>query len=367
MQTDYLFHGIRGFSHFQRVCYLWEMETDVAQRRLKILQFFEKYGLEATLEAFDISRRTLYRWKSIYEKNNQDVLSLNPKSKAPKRKRKPQTPKEIIQKIKELREHYPNIGKAKLYHLLKPWCAENNLPVISESTIGRVIANDKDKMRFAPYRIDSKGRVKPKKRNFKNRKPKNLKTKAMHLWAVDTIQRVSDGMRRYIMTLIDPNSRIAFAVAIPTKHSKHTAKVLDALIDGLSNGINEKAKAFSILSDNGSEFMKEFDALIEQKGLQHYWTYPRSPKMNAHNERFNRTLQEQFVDYYEDLLFTDIELFNQKMADWLIDYNTVIPHHSLQMNSPVQYLLKNCDECHMLWTNTILRVFSDSKIKYQYE
>lgn len=51
--------------------------------------------------------------------------------------------------------------------------------------------------------------------------------------------------------------------------------------------------------------------------------------MNAHNERFNRTIQEQFIDYNEDLLFTDIDLFNQKMDDWLIDYNTFIHHHSL--------------------------------------
>ena len=224
------------------------METDVAQKRLKILKFFDKYGLQATLEAFDISKRT---------------LSM---------------------------ESY----------LLQPWCEENNLPVISESTIGRVISNAKDKMRLTPYRIDSKGKIKPKKRVFKNRKPKNLKSKPMHLWAVDTIQRVSDGMRRYIMTLVDPNSRIAFAVAIPTKHSKHTAKVLNALIDGLSDTITTKTKPKSlfILSDNGSEFMKEFDALVKQKGLKHYWTYPRSPKMNAHNERFNRTLQEQFVDFY---------------------------------------------------------------------
>ena len=54
----------------------------------------------------------------------------------------------------------------------------------------------------------------------------------MHLWAVDTIQRVSSGIKRYIMTMIDPNSRIAFAVAIPSKHTKHTSKVLEALIDG---------------------------------------------------------------------------------------------------------------------------------------
>ena len=210
-------------------------------------------------------------------------------------------------------------------------------------------------MRVTPYRIDNKGRVKYKKRrSFKNRKPKNLKSKPMHLWAVDTIQRVSDGIRRYIMTIVDPNSRIAFAIALPSKHSKHTARAIEALIDGVCSDIvfDIKPKSFAILSDNGSEFLKEFEALIKEKGLTHYWTYPRSPKMNAHNERFNRTIQEQFVDYYEDLLFTDIELFNQKMADWLIDYNTKIPHHSLLMKTPVEYLLEKCPECHMLWTNT---------------
>ncbi len=31
------------------------------------------------------------------------------------------------------------------------------------------------------------------------------------------------------------------------------------------------------------------------------------------------------------------------MADWLIEYNTEIPHHSLQIKTPTQ--------CQMLWTN----------------
>lgn len=65
----------------------------------------------------------------------------------------------------------------------------NNHTLPSQSTIGRVIANDKDKMRITPLRIDRNGKVKPKrKRVFKNPKPKNLKTKPMELWAVDTIQ-----------------------------------------------------------------------------------------------------------------------------------------------------------------------------------
>lgn len=355
MQTDYRYNWIKGYKRFARFCYRLGMISEEANQRYKILQFFERYGLEATKEAYGVSRRTLYRWKSILKNSNGDISSLNPKSTKPHKKREPQTPKIIIDEIKKLREEYPNIGKEKIHYMLKSWCKSKELKLPSISTIGRIISRDKDKMRFAPPNIDHNGKVKPKKKKFKNRKPKNLKSKPMHLWAVDTIQRVSNGIRRYIMTIVDPNSRIAFALALPSKHSKHTAKVLEALIDGLSGSITFQTnpKEFAILSDNGSEFLKDFESLLQEKGLTHYLTYPKNPKMNAHNERFNRTIQEQFVDYYEDLLFTDIDLFNQDMADWLIDYNTFIPHHSLNMKTPVQYLLENHIECHMLWTDTI--------------
>ena len=350
MQIDYLFHGIRGYRTFKRVCYLWEMETEEAQRRVKILRFWERYGLEATMEAFHVSRRTLYRWKATLAKHGGALSSLNPKSTAPKRRREPTTPKEVVERIKALRVRYPNLGKAKLHAMLKPWCETKGLALPSESTIGRIIARDKEKMRFTPYRIDRNGKRKPIKRTQKTRKPRKLTTPPMHLWAVDTIQKVSDGIRRYIMTMIDPHTRIAFAVALPTKHAKHTSRALEALIEGVIGNVAIKAKpeSFAILSDNGSEFMKEFDALLKEKQITHYWTYPKNPKMNAHNERFNRTLQEQFVDFHEDLLFTDLDLFNQMMAQWLIDYNTKIPHHALQMKAPVQYLIENYPECHML-------------------
>ena len=108
-----------------------------------------------------------------------------------------------------------------------------------------------------------------------------------------------------------------------------------------------------MLSDNGSEFEGEFEELLKQREIRHYWTYPRSPKMNAHNERFNRTLQEQFVDYEEDLLFTDLEGFNRKLAEWLVQYNTVLPHHSLGLKPPVRWLLENHPECQRLWTNRL--------------
>lgn len=351
MQTDYLFHGVKGYKNIDRFSYIFSMNNKEAQTRLKILNFYDKYGLNATIEAFDISKRTIYRWKAKLKENGNSPEALNPKSTKPKNFRKSSVHKDIVCEIKRLREVYPNIGKAKLHVLLQQWCKDNNHTLPSQSTIGRVIANDKDKMRITPLRIDRNGKVKPKrKRVFKNRKPKNLKTNPIELWAVDTIQKVSNGIRRYIMTFIDPNTRIAYAVALPSKHTVNTALALSVLLDGIGD-LYGKSK-FMFLTDNGSEFKKDFDALLQQKSLTHYWTYPRSPKMNAHNERFNRTIQEQFVDFYEDLLFTDMELFNELMADWLIKYNTQIPHHSLLMKTPVQYLLENRPECQMWWTNT---------------
>ncbi|WP_423905851.1 integrase core domain-containing protein [Candidatus Spongiihabitans sp.] len=56
--------------------------------------------------------------------------------------------------------------------------------------------------------------------------------------------------------------------------------------------------------------------------------------MNPCAERFNRTIQEQFVDYHEDQLFHDLPGFNRKLADWLVDCNTVLLHHSLGLQSP---------------------------------
>ena len=59
MQTDYLFNRIKGYSTFKRFSYLFDMDSKEANNRLKVVQFYEKYGLNVTIEAFDISKRTI--------------------------------------------------------------------------------------------------------------------------------------------------------------------------------------------------------------------------------------------------------------------------------------------------------------------
>ena len=62
--------------------------------------------------------------------------------------------------------------------------------------------------------------------------------------------------------------------------------------------------------------------------------------MNAICERFNRTLREQFIEFNEILLFEDLALFNKKMAEYLVLYNSKRPHKALTLMTPVEYILK---------------------------
>lgn len=354
MQIQRIGYGIRGFYRIAALGHLWEMTPKDAQNRLKILTFFSKHGMAATLDAFDVSRRTLYRWKAMKTQGSDNPAALDGKSCVPHRKRQPGTSSLVVRQIRDLRRQYPNLGKAKLHVLLTPWCHEQGLPIPSASTIGRIIARATDKMRHTPHRIGPKGQQKTLRRGAQARKPKGLESPPMGLWAVDTIERARDGMRRYLMSFIDPVSRIGLAVALPTKSSANTAKALDALLQGfcIDDASAPTPRSIAFLSDNGSEFKGCFDALLHRHQITHYWTYPRCPKMNAHNERFNRTLQEQFVDYHDDLLFTDINAFNSKLAQWIVQYNTIIPHHSLNMTPPLLYLLNKHPQCQRYWTHT---------------
>jgi transposase InsO family protein len=346
MQIHHVGYRIRGLYRVAALGHLWDMTPKDAQRRLEILRFFDKHGLAATRDAFGVSLRTLYRWKAALKAQGGNPAALAAQSSAPKRRRTPNTDPRLVSEIRRLRTLHPNLGKTKLHVLLEPWCAQHGIALPSVSTIGRIIARAPDKMRHAPARIDSRGRAKPLRRHTKPRKPKQVKAQALEVLACDTIERIRDGMRRYIVTFIDPVSHFAFAVGLPSKHARYTARVLEQGLSLLPQSPT------TVLSDHGSEFEADFAQLLKERGIKRWYTYPKTPKMNAHAERFNRTIQESFVDYHEELLFTDLTLFNRKLADWLVFYNAERPHHSLGQQSPLSFLLEHQPECQRYWTHT---------------
>jgi len=57
------FTGIKGFVNAYEDGLKYRMLTEKAKYKAKVLAFWEKHGFEATIDAFPVSRSTLFLWK----------------------------------------------------------------------------------------------------------------------------------------------------------------------------------------------------------------------------------------------------------------------------------------------------------------
>lgn len=340
------FHG-KGFVRLYRYAFKHRyMISEQAVKRTKILTFWEKHGLKTTMEAFEVKRRTLFAWKKrLNEKGN--IEALNDKSRAPRKRRKREWPHEVIGEIRRLRNSRPNLGKDKLYIPLRKFCDLNGFKCPKTSTIGRLI-NDLGGLRACPQKPSCAGK-RQMNRTKVLRKPKDLKAiYPGHVVALDTIERFVNGCRRYVITFEDIRTRFAFAWATKSHASLAAKEFFD-----YCRMVFPYPFTF-VLTDNGSEFKKHFSDELKRLHLIHYHTYPKTPKMNAHCERFNRTIQEEFIDYNAYFL-RDPSEFNKKLMEWLIWYNTERPHFAFKNRlSPLQFMLSlyPIKKCNMYWMHT---------------
>lgn len=350
MQIQGIGAEVIGFRHVaQYAIRFLRMVTEEAKRRTKILAFWRKYGEQATLDAFSVCRRSLYDWRQKRAAGHGCMEALNPKSRAPQKRRTRTWPIEIIRMIKIIRTEHPNLGKEKVHPELKAWCDKQKLECPSIATIGRLVKDAPDGMRTEKRFPSCAGRRKMRKPTKRLHKPKGYRSrKTLECVGIDSIEKQAFGSRRYVVTFIDLFSRFAFAFGTQSHASRETGRMMGALLEALPH------KVGNALTDNGSEFKLEFNRVLQEHGIKHWHTYPRTPKMNAHCERFNRTVQEEFVNHHLHLLFHDLPAFNEKLANYLTWYNTKRPHKSLGMAAPIPYILNHLtpEECKTGWTHT---------------
>lgn len=328
------YRGTRGFVvAAERGIRFRYMITPTAIRRTETLAFWSKHGLLATLDAFKVKRRTLFNWKHKLKEGGGKLETLNPKSRTPKVRRKRVWGLPVLEEIKRLRDEHPNLGKDKLYPLLKEFCVGLKIKCPRPRTIGRLI-KDLGGLRRFPIRITGTGRMTPIKRISVVHKPKHFKAEYPgHCIGLDTIEENIQGSRKYIITCEDLFGRFAFAWATKSHASQAASEFFTAF------RLLFPYPVTFVLTDNGSEWKKHFANALLKLQITHYHTYPRTPKMNAHIERFNRTIQEEFLDYHKGLLL-DLDQFNTKLMDWLIWYNTKRVHYAFgNQLTPVQFLL----------------------------
>lgn len=347
MQIGFKFYNCQGFGRLYDYAYKHtHMITKEANKRLKIIEFWRQYGLDATFSAFDAKRSTLYSWWKIYVDSGYKVESLNPKSQARKNLNKRHIHPLILKEIKRLRfDVCPNMGKDKIKPDLDAFCLKNKLQTISISTIGRIIKEKK--IYHHRQKVSHFGKVKPAKKQKKERKPNSLVVdNPGDLIEIDTVVKFAWGIKRYIITAVDVKTRYSFALAYK-KHDSASAKDFFTKLEQVF-----PYKINAVQTDNGSEFHKYFRDYLKEKQIAHYWNYPGRPYRNGHVEKYNRTIQEEFIDWHEHFL-EDINCFNQKLVDWLINYNTKRRHWGLNLISPVDYLINNSLVSRMRWTDTI--------------
>ena len=328
--------GIKGFIKVYNDAIKYRyMITEKAQHKAKVLIFWEKHGLEATLDAFPHKRSTLYLWKQKWEQGGKKIEALNEKKRTPQNKRKRIWPIEIIQEIKRLRQEHPNLGAEKIYPPLYQFCISKNLKCPKSRTIANLI-KDLGGLRTYPQKVSHFGKIKKVNRQKVLRKPKDFEPLYPgHLVALDTVERFIQGCRRYVITFEDIYTRFSFAWATRS-HASLAAKEFFELCQKV---FPYPFEFQYVLTDNGSEFKKHFDEELRRLHMIHYHTYPKTPKMNAHLERFNRTIQEEFIDYHSFLLLNPDD-FNRKLIDYLIWYNIERVHCAFQNKlSPIQFMM----------------------------
>lgn len=259
MQIRRIGYGVKGFWRITDYAVRFlRMVTETAKHRAKILAFWRKHGEQVTLDAFPICRRTLYGWKRQRATGLGRMEALNPKSRAPQKKRERNWPIEIIRMIKIIRTEHPNLGKEKVHPELKEFCDRQKLPCPSIATIGRLIKDAPDGMRTEKRFPSCAGRRKMRKPTKRLHKPKGYKSRrSLECVGLDSIEKQAYGSRRYIVTFIDLFSRFAFAFGTQSHASRETSRMMGALLEALPRKVGKA------LTDNGSDpFPHMFDRVI---------------------------------------------------------------------------------------------------------
>jgi len=305
---------------------LQEELTEKEINRLRAIKLWQnRQDVELVCDTFGISRATFYRWLKRYDQK--DINSLRERSRRPHHVRKHQWPGELIRAVKNLRIQYPRWGKDKLIILLRQqgWGT-------SVSTVGRILADLKKRGQITePERknISAKRKI---KRSYAIRKPREYHAISPgDLVEIDTLDiRPLPSVIWKQFTARDIVSRWDVLEVRSTANARTAREFLSTL----ERRMPFPVKAIQV--DGGSEFYAEFENACKERGIRLFVLPPKSPKLNGHVERANRTHTEEFYEVYPTSW--TIPEVNKELVEWENIYNRIRPHQSLEYKTPLQFL-----------------------------
>ncbi len=314
------------YEHWQRLAETLKL-SKLAKQRLSWFIFYEtkaKNNVSLTCRHFGIAPKTFYKWQKRFDPMK--LKLLEDQNKAPKRVRQWEVSPTQEQRIIGLKKQHIRWGKEKIAIIYQQAFNEQ----ISSWKVQRVI--EKHKLYYHPIKT---AKIKKKRQRAQKKKRITELPKQRYpgfLICFDAIVIHWNGLRRYIFTAIDNVSKVAFARMYTTKSSYNARDFLQRMYYLL------EGKIYNAGHDNGSEFQKLFTQQCQYLDIPQWTSRPHTPKDNPVNEKFNQTLQQEFIDLGN---FTPNPLiFNTDLTEWLVEYNFVRPHQALNYLTPIKFTEK---------------------------
>lgn len=282
-----------------------------------------------------IHRVTLWRWYKQWQELNQNVQLTNAnrpnrvagskfrlaacKWLIPTRSSRPHscshaTAQSIVERIQYYRHRY---GRCAV--VVHAYCVREGT-VVSLSTVRRVLRRLglTNRRKWKQYRAAMP-------RPYVNKPGDLVQTDTVHLYDHTTKQRT------YLYTLVDVCTRWAYV-----EHHSYISQQLAAAV--IRRGQAYAGFHFDcVQADNGPEFGKLFEELIQEQGTTVRHSRVRRPNDNAFIERFNRTIQEECTGSSSPVK----QELQSKVLDWLAYYNDERLHLGLQCRTPLEVLQRS--------------------------
>lgn len=303
--------------------------TPLAAARLRMVDWHRAHGqnVSRTARHFGWSRPTVYRWLARYDRSH--LASLEDRSPAPRRRRRPTWTVDQVEAVRDLRERYPRWGKDKLVILLR------RLGIgLSTSMVGRILAY---LARRGVLREPTARRVGVRARRW--RRPYAVRLpfdwpieRPGDLVELDTVD-IRPSAVTHPFKQFTARDRVSRWDTLELRRNAR-ARTATAILDALAARMPFPVRAISV--DNGSEFMADFELACAERGIRLLVLPPRSPKLHGSVERANRTHTEEFYEITDAPW--DLDALQSELRAWEVTYNTIRPHQALGYLTPAEYL-----------------------------
>ena len=299
-------------------------ETDVAKRaarRLAIIRHAEEVtgSVAKTCRYYGISRACFYKWRERYEEFGAE--GLRDRSKRPHFSPKA-TKQEVIGKIVYLRQHY-HFGPQRVAMYLKRY----HDITISTSGVWRILR------RLSLNRLPSSQRYKPHKVRWQRyEKPEpglRLQVDVKFIAPISGTRK-----RHYQYTAIDDCTRLRILKIYDRLNQKTAIQFIDYALERLP------FRVIAVQTDNGAEFQASFHWHLLDRGIQHVYIKPATPRLNGKVERSHRIDDEEFYRLLSGVIVDNTALFNVKLQEWEHFYNFDRPHSALGGDTPYERLVQ---------------------------